>query len=175
MCDLESDLNAWTCALHLTPFFSHCPPKRAQRAGHLFTLIFIENKSIYIYTYSRAAQGSRFAPLLCARVMNFAATFAQAVCSSSALRLQVYVYVFESPLQEVFLSQKRNFSGVIVSDTKIRKSDNAWELNVCERSNQRGTANYQRGVQAWQACALRWEVSCCGVAWRCGSSGIPGY
>ena len=44
MCDLESDLNAWTCALQLTPFFSHCPLKRAQRAGHRFTLIFIEQK-----------------------------------------------------------------------------------------------------------------------------------
>ena len=25
MCDLESDLSAWTCVLQLTPFFSHCP------------------------------------------------------------------------------------------------------------------------------------------------------
>ena len=42
MCDLESDLNAWTCALQLTPFLSYFPLKRAQRAGHRFTLTFIE-------------------------------------------------------------------------------------------------------------------------------------
>ena len=41
--DLERDLNAWTCALQLTPFFSHCPLKIAQRARHRFTLIFIEH------------------------------------------------------------------------------------------------------------------------------------
>ena len=43
--DLESDLNAWTCALQLTPFFGRCPLKTAQRAGHRFTLIFIEHGS----------------------------------------------------------------------------------------------------------------------------------
>ena len=42
MCDLEIHLNAWICALQLTPFFSRCPLKRAHRAGHRFTLIFIE-------------------------------------------------------------------------------------------------------------------------------------
>ena len=45
MCDLESDLNALTCALQLAPFFSHCPLKKAQRAGHWFTLMFIEHGS----------------------------------------------------------------------------------------------------------------------------------
>ena len=43
--DLESDLNASTCALQLSPSFSHCPLKIAQRAGHRFTLIFIEQSS----------------------------------------------------------------------------------------------------------------------------------
>ena len=41
--DLENDLNAWTCALQLTPFFSHFRIKMAQRAGYRFTLIFIEH------------------------------------------------------------------------------------------------------------------------------------
>ena len=51
MCDLESDLNAWTCALQLTPFFSHGPLKRGQRAGHRFTLIFIEHFSCFFLNF----------------------------------------------------------------------------------------------------------------------------
>ena len=43
MRDLGCDLGAWTCALQPTPLLSHCPLKIPQRAGHRFTLKFIEH------------------------------------------------------------------------------------------------------------------------------------
>ena len=42
MCDPESDLNAWTCALRLTPLCSHCPLKKSTARKTRFRPIFIE-------------------------------------------------------------------------------------------------------------------------------------
>ena len=74
----------------------------------------------------------------------------------------------------------------VTGGVKFFKIEKTYSLGFCpkkkrlevlfsERRKKRGVANYPRDVQTWQACALLWEVSCCGVAWRCGTSGNPSY
>ncbi len=65
--------------------FWNVPLAKKERRWFAFIL-----RGVY-YLFSRAAQGSRGAPLAWARAMAFATRFAQACCNKATTRINVYV------------------------------------------------------------------------------------